>query len=106
MIAYITELKDDNFKDFISKGLILVDIWAPWCNTCISLSPIIDEISSEYFGKISVGKLNADENMEFVTELGVRNIPTLLLYKNGEVIDKLVGYIPKQKIINMINNHL
>lgn len=106
MIAYITELKNDNFKDFISKDLTLVDIWAPWCNPCVLISPIVDEISSEYLGKLSVGKLNADENIETVTELGVRNIPTLLLYKDGEIVDKLVGSISKQKLVDMITNHL
>ena len=106
MIAYITELKNDNFKDFISKDLTLVDIWAPWCNPCVLISPIVDEISSEYQGRLSVGKLNADDNRETVTELGIRNIPTLLLYKDGEIVDKLVGSISKQKLVDMINNQL
>lgn len=106
MIAYVTELTDDNFKEFIGKDLALVDVWATWCGPCKMVAPIVDEISSDFVGKLAVGKLDADANRQTVTELGVRNIPTLLLFKNGEVVDKLVGAVSKQKLTDMINSQL
>lgn len=107
MIAYITELTDDNYKSFVSKeGLVLVDVWASWCTPCKLISPIVDQISNEFYEKVSVGKLEADKNRETLVELNVRNIPTILLYKNGEVVDKSVGAVSKEKLVEMINNHL
>lgn len=113
MIAYITELNSDNFKQFTDNNFSLIDIWAPWCGPCKIITPMIDEISSEYFGKLSVGKLNADENSELVKELGIRNIPTLLFFKNGEQIKdnfdnvvKLVGSIKKTRICEVIDENL
>jgi thioredoxin 1 len=106
MVAYITELNENNYKTFSNNGLVLVDIWATWCGPCKMISPIVDEISSDYQGKLSVGKLDADSNREIVTELGVRNIPTILLYKNGEIVDKSTGAVTKQKLVEMIDKHL
>lgn len=106
MIAYITELNQDNFNDFKSKGLALVDIKAEWCGPCKTLSPIIDKISNEYHGKLSVGKMDADENRDLVMELGIRNIPTLLLYKEGEEVGRLVGSVTKEKIVELIEENL
>ena len=113
MIAYITELNAENFEDFTKNELTLVDIWAPWCGPCKMISPIVDEISSKYHGKLSVGKLNADENSDLVRELGVRNIPTLLLYRNGELVkdsegnvEKLVGSVTREKLEAFVVNHI
>jgi thioredoxin 1 len=113
MIAYITELNSENFKDFTNNGIALVDIWAPWCGPCKMISPLVDEISSKYQGKLSVGKLNADEHSEIVRELGVRNIPTLLLYRNGELVkdsegnvEKLVGSVTREKLEAFVVNHI
>jgi thioredoxin 1 len=106
MVAYITELNNDNFESFKENQLVLVDVWAPWCGPCRMISPIIDQISSEYQGKLSVGKMNADDNREAVSELGVRSIPTIILYKNGEEVERKVGSVNKQQIIDLINNHL
>ncbi len=106
MISYITELTDTNYKNFTDKGLVLVDIKAEWCGPCKTLSPIIDRISSEYHGKISVGKLDADESSEIISELGVRNIPTVLLYKNGEIVERNTGMVSEVKLKEMINSHL
>jgi thioredoxin 1 len=105
MIAFITELNEENFKDFTENDLALVDIWAPWCGPCRMISPIVDEISNEYQGKLSVGKMNADDNRDTVSELGIRSIPTLLLYKNGEIVDRLVGGVDKQKIVDLIEQY-
>jgi thioredoxin 1 len=106
MIAFITELNEENFKSFINNDLALVDIKAEWCGPCKMISPIVDEISNEYQGKLSVGKLDADNNRGIVSELGIRSIPTLLLYKNGEIIDKLVGGVNKQKIVDLIEQYI
>ena len=106
MIAYITELNENNYKTFTESGLVLIDIKTDWCGPCKMISPIVDEISSDYQGRLSVGKLDADANRETVTELGVRNIPTILLYKNGEIVDKSTGSVTKQKLVEMIDKHL
>jgi thioredoxin 1 len=106
MIAFITELNEENFKSFIESELVLVDVWAPWCNPCRMISPIVDEISNEYQGRLSVGKMNADDNRDIVSDLGIRSIPTLLLYKNGEIVDRLVGGVNKQKIVDLIEQYI
>ena len=106
MVAYITELNKENYNTFVGSNLVLVDVWAPWCGPCKMISPIVDEISSDYQGRLSVGKLDADSNRETITELGVRNIPTILLYKNGEIVDKSTGVVTKQKLVEMIDKQL
>lgn len=106
MIAFITELNEENFKTFSENDLVLVDIWAPWCGPCKMISPIVDEISNDFQGRLSVGKMNADDNRDIVSELGIRSIPTLLLYKNGEIVDRLVGGVNKQKIVDLIEQYI
>lgn len=103
MVAYITELNDNNYKEFVSEGLVLVDVWAPWCGPCKMISPIVDKVSADYFGKAKVGKLEADSNRDIVSELGIRNIPTLLVYKDGEIVDKLVGSVQEEKITESLD---
>lgn len=107
MVAYITELTPENSKEFIeSEGLVLIDIWAAWCGPCKVISPIVDEISSIYKDTLKVGKLDADKNSEFVRELNVRSIPTLVFYKDGVELERSVGAITKQKLTEMIDKHL
>lgn len=106
MVAYITELNSNNYKTFTESGLTLVDVWATWCGPCKTISPIVDDVSSTYQGKLSVGKLDADENKDIVAEIGVRNIPALIIYKDGEIVEKLVGVITKQKLSEVIDSHL
>lgn len=105
MITYVIELTDDNYNQFVEKGVVLVDIHAVWCGPCKVIGPIIDEISSDYKGKVSVGKLNADENKETITELGIRNIPTIFLYKDGKVVEKFVGAVSKSSITDAIEKY-
>lgn len=107
MVAFITELNDVNYNQFIKNNQVsLVDVWAEWCQPCKMVSPIVDEISVEFQGRLTVGKLDADNNKETMSQLGVRNIPALLLYKNGEIVDKLIGAVSKQKLSDMINAHI
>jgi len=107
MIAYITELNEQNYNDFTNSGLVLVDIKAEWCGPCRVVGPLVDQISSEYKEKgLSVGKLDADEAKDLIRELGIRNIPTLLIYKDGEIVERNTGNVTKEKIEELINNHL
>lgn len=100
------ELNNENFNDFVKNGVVLVDVKAEWCGPCKVIGPIVDQISSEYNGKLTVGKLDADGARELVQELGIRNIPTLLLYKDGEIVERNTGMVTKEKIEELVNNHL
>ena len=107
MVAFITELNDSNYTEFTTKhDFVLVDVWAEWCGPCRVISPIIDQLSVEYQGKLSVGKLNADDSREIVQELKVRSIPSIILYKDGEIVDKSVGSVTKESLVEMINKHI
>lgn len=101
--VYLTELTDTNYAEFVNQPLSLVDIWAPWCKPCTQISPIIDQLSIDFVGKISVGKLNADNCPNIINELGIRGIPTILIYKNGEIVDRITGMTTKSKLSEMIS---
>lgn len=105
-IIYTTELTEVNYKEFLKNILVLVDIHAIWCGPCRQISPIIDKLSNEFAGRLSVGKLDADSNPDIITELQIRSIPTLLLYKNGEIVERHVGMTTKNKLAELINKHL
>ncbi|MBC8196512.1 MAG: thioredoxin [Candidatus Marinimicrobia bacterium] len=94
---------DDTWNDEVINfdGVTLVDVWAPWCGPCKILGPVIDEISNEIEGNVKICKLNSDENNKS-RELGIRGIPTMLIYKNGKLKDTVVGLIPKNNIIEKI----
>ncbi len=96
------ELNNENFKEFTNNKIALVYISAPWCGPCKVLSPVVENVSTE-LTDINFGKLNADDNREILTELGVRNVPTLILYKDGEIVNKHVGSLQKETLLNFIN---
>lgn len=107
MIAYVTELNNENYNERInSSEIVIVDIKAEWCGPCKALSPILDQVAAEMGERVLIGKLDADLNSDICQELGVRNIPTLLFYKNGEVKEKTVGMKTKKEILGIINNIL
>lgn len=100
-------VNDTNFKEVLASGeLVMVDFWATWCGPCKMLSPVVDEIAEEMNGKVVVAKCNVDECDDSPVEYGIRNIPALLFFKNGEVVDRLVGAVPKATIIEKINSLL
>ncbi len=102
------ELIDANFEEIVLKSdkPVIVDFWAVWCGPCRMIGQIIQEIGQEYEGKVVVGKVDVDNNPEITTKFGIRNIPTVLFFKNGEIVDKQVGSVPKQVIINKLEAHL
>jgi len=101
-------LTDANFETEVLKSDIpvLVDFWAEWCYPCKMIAPVVSEISKEYTGKLKVGKLNTDQNQSIAVQYGISGIPTLLLFKNGEVVDRIVGAYPKHAITEKINYFL
>ncbi|HKC69936.1 MAG TPA: thioredoxin [Bacteroidia bacterium] len=94
------EITDGNFESVVknSDKLVLVDFWAEWCGPCRMVGPIVEELAKEYDGKAVIGKLNVDNNPNVSMEFGVRNIPTILFFKNGKVVDKQVGAVPKAQL--------
>lgn len=99
-VKAVIELKDSNFNDQVvqSEKPVLVDFWAQWCGPCLQIAPMIDEIASEYEEKLVVGKLNIEENHSIPMQFNIRSIPTLLLFKNGMVVEKLVGALSKSEL--------
>jgi len=90
------QITNDNFQEFVNGNKpLVVDFWAEWCGPCLMISPLVEELAQEYAEQVVVGKVNIDENDELAGEYGIRSIPTLLFFKNGEVVDKHVGAASK-----------
>ena len=101
------EITDSNFNDVISKNkTVLVDFWAEWCGPCRMISPIIEELANEYEGKAIIGKVDVDSNQESSIKYGVRSIPTILTFKDGKIVDRQVGAVPKETLTNIIDSQL
>lgn len=104
----VIQVTDQNFDEQITngKGLILVDFWAEWCGPCRMIAPILEELAVEYEGKVTVAKLNVDENRETSARFGIRSIPTILFFKDGTQVEQVVGALAKSALKAKIQAHL
>ncbi|MCL4324746.1 MAG: thioredoxin [Candidatus Thermoplasmatota archaeon] len=99
----VSDLSNGEFDKFSQDNRVaLVDVWAPWCGPCRMVSPVVERLAQKYSGKVAFGKLNSDENMEIAQKLGIMSIPTLLIYKDGKLVDRIVGAYPQE----IIEEHL
>lgn len=105
-MGHYIELTKENFAEHTQSGVVLVDFWAPWCGPCRMLSPVIDKLAEDYEGKAKICKVNTDEQEELSAQFGIRSIPTMLFFKNGEVVDQMVGATSEQAIKDKLNTLL
>jgi thioredoxin 1 len=108
MAGNVLEVNDANFEQSVLKSEqpVLVDFWATWCGPCKAIAPIVDEVATSYSGKAKVYKMDVDKNNSTPMRYGVRGIPTLLIFKNGQVAEQIVGYVPKETIEKALNKHV
>lgn len=99
---------DDSFSEDVlqSDKPVLVDFWAEWCGPCRMVGPVVEEMAGEYEGKAKIGKVNVDENPEISSKYGIRSIPSLLIFKNGEVVDQIIGAVPKSQLKKQLEAQL
>jgi thioredoxin 1 len=104
----IFEFTDAQFDADVLKSAtpVLVDFWATWCAPCIAIAPVLEQLADEYDGKIKIGKVNVDENPATPGQYGVRGIPTMILFKEGQIVDQLVGAVPKKQVENLLQKAL
>jgi len=108
MSTNVTTVTAVNFKQEVLQSTlpVLLDVWAAWCGPCRMIAPVLEQLAGEQVGKLKVGKLNSDENMALATELNIMSLPTLVVFKNGQEVTRLVGMMPKQAILSRIQPYL
>lgn len=102
----IKDVTDQTFNNEVASGTVLVDFWAPWCGPCKMIAPVLEEIDQEVGDKLTIAKLNVDENPDTAGKFGVMSIPTLMVFKDGQMVDKLTGFQPKAQLLEWVNPHL
>lgn len=104
----IVSLTDDTFKSEVLESTtpVLVDFWAAWCGPCKMIAPVLDELADDYAGKVKIAKLNVDDHSRTAGELGVMSIPTLMIYKNGQMVERVVGFTPKEQLAKVLDKVL
>jgi len=98
-----TELTGANFEATLAEGVSIVDFWAPWCGPCRMIAPVIEELAEDYEGKANVCKVNTDEEQDIAVKFGIRSIPTIMFFKNGEMVDQIVGAQSKQALASKLD---
>jgi thioredoxin 1 len=107
-VAKPIEVTDETFEEVVLKAEVptAVDFWAVWCGPCKMIAPVLEEIASEYEGQLQIAKLDVDYNNHSAGKFGVMSIPTLILFKNGQPVERIVGYMPKEKLLSKLTPHL
>jgi thioredoxin 1 len=107
-MAQPIHLADATFEQEVLKSdlPVLIDFWAAWCGPCRMIAPVIDELANDYEGKAKICKLDVDNNQQTAMQFGIRSIPTILIFKGGEVVDTIVGAVPKEQILNKLKSHI
>jgi len=107
-MVHPTQITDDQFESEVIKSStpVLVDFWAEWCGPCKAIAPTLEEIAGDYDGRLKVVKVDVDENRQSATQYGIRSIPSLLLFKDGAEVDRIIGALPKQQLMEKIDSHL
>ena len=107
-MGMVREINDNNFENIVinSENLSIVDFWAPWCGPCRKMSAVIDEVANEFEEKVNVCKINTDENLKSAKEYSISGLPSILIFKDGKPIERLVGLMPKDTLANNIKKHL
>ena len=105
---FLVHVSDDNFEQEVIKSErpVLVDFWAPWCGPCRAIGPVVEDLAEVYKDRVKVAKLNIDENPKTATVYGVMSIPTIVLFKNGNALDKVVGLVPKDRLEELVKKAL
>jgi len=100
------ELTNDNFDATVAEGVTMVDFWAPWCGPCRMIAPVVEELAEEFDGKAKITKVNTDEQQDIAVKYGIRSIPTIMFFKDGEMVEQMVGAASKQAFADKINSLL
>jgi len=106
MSQYVDELTNETFPAFIAEGLTLMDFWAPWCGPCRAIAPIVEELAAQYAGKLKVGKVNVDDEGAVAQSFGIMSIPTLIIFKDGQIAEKVVGMRNKAFLQQLVDKLL
>jgi thioredoxin 1 len=105
-LVAIVDVTDSSFDSEIASGTVLVDFWAPWCGPCKMIAPVLEELDKEIGDSVKIAKLNVDDNPDTASRFGVMSIPTLILFKDGQPVDKVVGFQPKDSLKSLVSRHM